>query len=296
MAIELHASQISTFKVCPRFYRYRYVENLAPKAESPKLFVGRGVHAGIAAYYTKQCPLDAYDAWLAENVAKIPPDVPVEEKEKLLQEAELGRKLVGAYVKYAQANDYFEPLVINGKPLIEQEFAVPIYAPDLTTALDGVFHVGRFDGIVRDIKGNIRVLEHKTCRQFPKESELRRKEQGGFYVLAASQLFGVPVNGIIYNLIRKQDPNTAKSPVIARVEIGYNEHQLRAFARKLYNAYRRIASEDAYEPCDGQHCSWMCPYGVLCDAEDDGTDVATLREELFTVVPAESLLAGEEAA
>lgn len=50
MAVEIHASQISAYQTCPRMYRYQYVERLVPRVTSPKLFIGRGCHEGLAAY------------------------------------------------------------------------------------------------------------------------------------------------------------------------------------------------------------------------------------------------------
>jgi hypothetical protein len=286
--IEIHASQISDFKCCPRMYYYRYVEHLVPKARDPKLFVGTGVHVGIAAYYRHEDPLRAYDGWLVTQFAEIG----AEHAQGLAADAALGRKLVAAYVKFAERSDFFEVVYADGAPVIERQFAVPVRDPDTGGELEGVLHVGAFDGVVRDGYGRLWLMEHKTCRNFPSEAELRRREQTGYYAVAASQLFDRPVHGVIYNLIRKVDPDTAKTSVVKRVELLYTEHALRFFARNLYNACRRLMAEGVYDITDGFHCTWRCPYGALCDGEIDGIDTEYIREAMYEVAPIARVLCG----
>jgi len=44
-------SRIQAYHRCPRFYYYRFIENLVPNREAVPLLVGRAVHRGLAAHY-----------------------------------------------------------------------------------------------------------------------------------------------------------------------------------------------------------------------------------------------------
>lgn len=231
--IELHTSQISDYRTCPRLYYFRNVEHLAPKVDSPKLFLGSAVHYGIAAYYTKQDPFEAYDQYTTEFN---------NDDKELIKQIDLGRKLLEAYITFAQARDNFEAVAI------EQQFAVPLWAPDLESTVPGVMHVGRFDGIVRDDYGKLWLLEHKTCASYPSEIELRLNEQAGYYLLAARQLFDEPIIGFVYNLIRKVDPAKAKTPIVERRRVTRTETELKNLVGRLYRVYDQIVNDKNFDP------------------------------------------------
>jgi len=260
-------------------YKYKYVDNIVPRVDNPKLFLGRGVHAGIAAYYEGKDPLKAFDDWLEGAASKIPDDARPADVESIIEPVRLGRKLVGAYVDFARQNDDFEVVAI------EQDFRTPVWSMNPDTCelevVPDVFHRGRLDGVVRDKNGRLWVLEHKTCAQFTNPILLQKSEQTGYYVLACKQLFDEPVVGTIYNLIRKVDPAKARTDMIRRELVPCNDYEVGSYINRLYNAYNRIVTDDIMDPSSGQHCTWMCPYRVLCTGEDDGSDVASVVDELF---------------
>lgn len=273
---EIHASEISTYKTCPRMYRYTYVKSLVPKTPSDKLFVGTGVHKGLAAYYSGEDPIAVYNNWLTAEIERLSQDAWPDQLRELEEKGALGAKLLEAYVKWAQANDSFEVIAV------EQPFSVPIWTPKGRKS-PGVRHVGTFDGIVRDIYGKIWLMEHKTYSQFPNETVLRLDEQAGYYLLAASQLFpNDTVTGVIYNVIRKTNPDRAKSDIIRRYTVIRNYHELSELKKRLYYAYRAIATDKICAPSPGFHCSWKCGYTSLCVAEEDGSDVKALIDALYT--------------
>lgn len=267
---ELHTSQISDYRTCPRLYYFRHVERLAPKTDSPKLFLGSAVHYGIAAYYTRQDPFEAYDQYTTEFSNS---------DSELIKQIDLGRKLLEAYVTFARAKDNFEPVAI------EQAFAVNIFQPCGNTyrKLRGVKSVGRFDGIVRDDYGKIWLMEHKTCSSYPSDVELRLNEQAGYYLLAARQLFDEPITGFIYNLIRKVDPKKAKTSVVERRRVTRTETELASLIGRLYRVYKQITRDKYFDPNPGMHCNWKCAYQQLCLGMEDGIDINPLKEELFEI-------------
>ncbi|BCV23332.1 PD-(D/E)XK nuclease family protein [Gelria sp. Kuro-4] len=278
---ELHASEIVTYNLCPRMYRYQYVDRLVPNVTDHKPFLGRGVHKGLEVYYSSsphnaEAGLAAYVQWIQEETAKMSTDMPPDVAEQYQKDFELGQKMLEHYFSWAQANDGFE--VVS----MEQPFEVPIWTPRGRRA-PKVKHVGRFDGIVRDIYGSLWLMEFKTYSQVPSESDLRLDQQAGYYLVAARQLFpDDTVAGIIYTILKKVDPARAKSEPIYRTWVMRNEHEIEVLRRRLYHVYKRISEDKLFIPTPGQHCGWRCAYKQLCIAEEDGSDVNQLVEAFFT--------------
>lgn len=274
---ELHASQITTYQTCPRMYRYQYVENLVPKVTSPKLFLGKAGHAALAAYYSGKDALEAYEADIQQQLSELEPYASLEQWDEFLSQAELGRKLVTAYVDWAKRNDTFRVLAV------EQSFAVPIFTPK-GRRVPNVAYVGTFDGIAEDVYGNIWLLEHKFYKSTVSETVLRLDSQAGYYLMAASQLYpDRKVIGVIYTIIRKVDPARTRGELIHRHKVLRNGYELEGLRRRLYYLYKQIKSDKLFIPAPGFHCGWKCAYRELCIAEEDHSDVEGIKEMLFTV-------------
>lgn len=273
--LEIHASQISTYKTCPRMYRYQYVDRLVPKVESEKLILGKGGHAALQAHYSGQDAVAAYDAWAQEQLGRFSAVAWPDELEKIESQLALGRKLVAYYVEWAKRNDGFRVLSA------EQQFRVPVWSPK-GRKVKGVWHAGTYDGVAEDVYGNLWLLEHKFYNRFPTETELRLNEQAGYYLLAATQLFpDRTVRGVIYTVIRKTNPDRAKDDVVRRWWVQRNGRELVALRNRLYHAYRAVTTDRTWMPSPGFHCTWQCAYTRLCLAEDDGSDVQELVDAFY---------------
>ncbi len=261
---EIHVSQITDYKVCPRMYMFRYVDRLVPIVKSNKLSLGTGIHVGLAAYYTTKSPataLEYFDVWAeTEGV----------DAENLEEITGLGPSMLEAYFEYSRKNDTFQVLSV------EQSFRVPIWTPSGHTAR--AYHRGTFDGVVRDVWGKLWLMEHKTASQFPSETELRLDEQTGFYLLAATQLYEEQPVGVIYNVIRKVDPKKARSDVVKRIPVLRNSYELDRLRERLYYSYKRIMQDKWFIPSPGKHCAWRCAYQPLCVAMEDGSDYKLMEE------------------
>ena len=275
---KIRVSEITAYKVCPRMYYYRYVCGLVPKSESPKLFLGKGVHAGIAAYYcsgnSRRAALEAFDSWVEDESANLL------NGDALMKDVELGRGLVGAYCDYASAHDNFVPMRHEGEFCIEQPFSVPVW-DEGGNPLDGVHYTGTFDGIAVDAHGNYWLLEHKTASSFPSDITLRLDEQAGFYLLAASMLLPEPPVGVIYNVMRKVMPEKARQAVVKRYHVVRTPYELEQLRKRLYYAYVTITSDKLFMPSPGLHCGWRCAYSQLCVCEHEGVDPQPLVDEFY---------------
>lgn len=65
---------------------------------------------------------------------------------------------------------------------------------------------GKIDGVYRDKKDKLWLIEHKTKSRINEDDlmlQLTMDSQNLFYILAAEIIFGEPVQGVLYNIIRK---------------------------------------------------------------------------------------------
>lgn len=269
--IEVHASQINTYKTCPRMYYFNYVMGLIPKRESTKLLFGRGIHKGLEGYYKKHSPqegMDAYETWLAEQAKNVAP-------EDLADAENLGRALLAEYIDYAQKNDDFVA------ERTEQKFIVPVWKSPGQPS--GVYHAGTWDGVVRDKYGKLWLMEHKTASTFPGELSLKLNRQNLLYLLAAHQIFPEGVRGTVYNVIRKVNPKRARTPVISRTLVPYTSGELLSTRDQLYRVVQDILNEKHYDPNPGFHCNWMCAYTTLCCCMQERVSFDDLVDEMYTL-------------
>ncbi len=285
---ELHTSAVDAFNTCRRMYRYRYVDRLVPVTESAKLSLGSGVHLALAAFYRPQIgqcgllsradlrklgerALAVYDLWADDGRRR--GLVQTEDDERNIYQ--LGRAMVQNYLNFALENDFFEVLHV------EQRFSVPVWTPRLSKARR-VRHEGTYDMVIRLPSGALAIMEHKTASSFPSETTLRLDLQGGFYLLAANQLFDEPIRTVVYNHIRKVDPARARTETVRRSNpILRGSIELDNLRRQLYYVYRQMRQERLFLPSPGLHCNWKCGYSMLCTTEQEGMPTAELLQEFY---------------
>ncbi len=262
---ELHVHQVLEYEICPRMYRYGNVDRLVPLSVSPKLQLGTGFHLGVGAYYLTGDPAraDAVCQVWADDCRAEREDLGQGTSEHDEEAFDHCRRLVASYIEFARQHDNFK--VVS----VEQEFITALWGPD-GRPLDDAYYVGTFDGVVRDSYGVLHLMEHKTARSFPSESQLRLDRQVGFYLLAASQLFNEPVGYVIYNVVQKTSGN------VQRYRVTRTPRQLQDLCYRLHRAYERIRSDKAFDPIPGFHCDWRCAYKPLCLAEEEHADVEFL--------------------
>jgi CRISPR/Cas system-associated exonuclease Cas4 (RecB family) len=279
----VHYSQIQTYDTCPRMYRYRYVDRLVPVSDNPKLFFGTGIHKGLEVFYSTnnaQEALLAYDAWLdtaIEAILERGGDASVTEESSVL-----GKALLEAYMAYAAKEDEFIATHV------EQKFEVPIWS-ERGTPLNVygkiIQHQGTIDGIVRDNYGRLRLMEHKTAKDFPSDLSLQLNQQVSYYLLAANQLFDEQVTQVVYNVIRKMHPKKARSPIIQRKIVTRTPAELHSAKRILARKVFRMLTDRDLDPAPGMHCGWQCAYSALCTAEQAGYCTKETIATAYKVLP-----------
>ena len=207
-------SEIRAFKSCRLKHHLQYNELLASKKPPGYLRFGTAIHAGLEAFHKgedyslAECAFgDSY----TEAVMKLEanPDVELweEDRQEIEQEKQLGWAMLKRYVDF---NASQEPLKVVS---LEQKFTVNLRTP--SGHKSPVKLSGKIDGIIKDIHGNLFLLEHKTAASIDNKyiAKLDLDDQVNTYLWAALEL-GYDVKGVFYNVLAKwipQPPEILKS-------------------------------------------------------------------------------------
>lgn len=269
-------TEIQTYHVCPRMWAFAYKDKLRRKGVKVNLSVGIAIHDALEAYYTGGDAGKAYQATMARELDQMYKDANYtpEQEAKLEEQLDLGYDLIHAYIPWAEEQDseYWEEILYT-----EQSFLIPINEHQAVA--------GRIDMIVRDKWGGVWIVDHKTCSQFPSQTELQMDNQFRIYTWASNYLFpDLRPQGVIYNGIRKTNPARARTPVFKRENIFHIGKEIHAIERGVVYDVGRISTERQmdYHPMQpGRHCSWRCSYQMLCKALEESNHDPSVLETLI---------------
>lgn len=235
--VYLHVSDAKMFRDCRRrwFFASPRMSNLQPNYPDTAFWLGIGVHLALQYYYRNDGKrlgpdrvqlvaeaLTLFSEWSTRNIDDIYDRVKGNIDESKVQDLrdtrELGLAILEHYFDWCPAEDDFRvrhtetdfelPLLYDGKPL------------QFTTKDGRVIEMwirGRIDAVVEKPDGSWWLIEHKTARTISPQLTTfyaLSDEQSGLYVHAAERTFGHPVEGVVYNLLRKKAPaipNTLQS-------------------------------------------------------------------------------------
>lgn len=264
-------SQINTFKSCRKRYQFRYVERLTPKIKSTKLQLGSAVHHALAEFYKDKAPLlESYNLWWEQEIAKIADLIDETAKEEIETKRLLGQKMLEGYKKEYGTKDFEEYEIVD----TEKVFNVPIVNPESNYRSRYFEFAGKFDGLWREKKnGNLWVVETKTIKAWDEDiNTLMLDEQVTAYLWALS-VMNLEIKGVLYNVLRKVDPEKAKTPVYFRTRVYRSRSELEQFQRGLYLLSREMRKCEVFYRNPSFECSWKCPYRSICTC-----DVPEMRE------------------
>lgn len=187
--MRINYSRVQHFQRCPRYYYYRYVENLAEKRIPLPLVIGLGVHRGLAALAT-----GAKNPEIQQEVSKPFTDalrrttwLDAEKEDIVAQQAYATQILLWYQQEYPRESfTWLAPEVEGHVPLGQHEFFF------------------RIDGIV-SMKGLPWLFETKTTSQLsmPFFKKFRLDAQISLYIYAADQSLHIRPKGAIINAICK---------------------------------------------------------------------------------------------
>lgn len=207
---EIHASDMAMFKRCRVLWNYASPlrRNLEVAFPPVFFFLGSGVHAALRAYYEKGVNLVAafklWYWWRLQRYVGDGIDLSPDRRADYAEQAKLGIGMLQHYMKhYPLEKEEFELV------LAESHFDVPIRT--LSGRHSGHYYAsGTFDGVVVDRNGHYWLLEHKTYASVRGQEQFDLTDQAKMYVYAANEQFGLPVQGVVYNVLRKKIPTVPK--------------------------------------------------------------------------------------
>lgn len=212
---DIHISDVQAFKACRRKWDWSSLlrRNLTPVAPYAPFFTGRIVHAALDLYYRYGLhPAYEIDLLVNDETKHLRthyPTIYAANEQSINEQAQFCKDLLAHYVQWA--GSYNNPF--NDRELdfinVEQNFNEPMRTNRGFLARR-MRLAGRFDGVVRHKKDDkLYLWEIKTTKSIDNRlRQLDLEEQADAYALAAQEILGEPIAGIVYTLIRKALPAT----------------------------------------------------------------------------------------
>lgn len=215
--MKISVTAFKAWKDCRRRWFLAHKMGLEPATPQTPLLFGSGIHAALGKYYRKRGGLleDYFRDWMEENIFllkhKLGPSYELFRSE-IDQLLITGLGVLKHYQTWAEAEGRDDFEVID----TEINFEVPV--------ADGLLFKGRIDGLIRMPNGLLWILEHKTASNFGNLEWTAYDAQCTGYVWAAGQLADSPVQGMVFNFLRKEVPQPPK--VLANGMLSKDKRQL----------------------------------------------------------------------
>ncbi len=175
-------SSLSTFRDCPRLYRYKYIDMLVPDKTSESLSLGLLGHNAMEIYYKDGLPaalemLTNFDA---------------DDQDKVLRIGKV-KALLNGYVANYGLQDFDKVLEV------ETEFKIPMVNPETGHKSNKVELVGKID-LIAEKNGENWLIDHKFKGTVGERDFWSINSQMDLYLNAFKEKYNC--KGIIWNIIR----------------------------------------------------------------------------------------------
>lgn len=306
----VRSSERGSFKKCMQLWYWAYVEGIQPANRKPGARdFGTGIHLALAEYYIPgvkrgRSPLDTFREWLESEQAiakakvRVSPEDPEYDPKEFASMEELGLGLLDEYLFAYEGDPHWE-----------------VIAPEIPFQAminNSVINLGTIDLVVRDRNdGAIKIVDHKTCGQFPNFDFLDLDDQCGSYsaiaqtILRHQGLIGPTevVRGMEYNYIRKGKPDdrptnergealnkdgsvSKRQPTplfkrhLVRKTTAEKRRQLDRIAEDAQVMRMAAAGEIPILKSVSRDCTW-CDFFQLCRIDEKGGDIETFKSRMF---------------
>lgn len=285
--IVTHISDVTAYKSCRRRHSWssRYHSNLEPKRPYAPFFTGSAVHYCIEELRSEGvAPLTSLSKYLRNQLVTMRKDQQLwlVERPAIRQQVKLIKAMIEQYMIWARNNRgpfsdaNMEALAhectfgpesdpISGETSNrEKDFPGVLLKSGGKVLWPPVMIAGKFDGLERrKSDGTLWVAEYKTCRGIEERAALlQHDEQATTYVYAASELFGEPVSGIVYTLLRKKAPATPDVLKSGHLSANKNiDTTVAAFRRAIKQHYGTAATEAFIQKQYGEVLANIAAFG-----------------------------------
>ena len=198
-------SMWSLFRNCRKAVEWRYLEQLVQLTRDRNLHFGSLIHECLQTWHQRRD--------LAEVMAQVDRLCPNRlQDENQRRDWHLAVAMMKAYAAHYAA-DEFEIVAL------EKTFEGPIVNPATGAPSRSFVLAGKVDGVVR-IGGDYFVLEHKTAAQLDSDylERLWTDFQITIYSYYVEQTMGIPITGILYNVLVKAKLQQSKGETEAEYQ------------------------------------------------------------------------------
>lgn len=257
-------SKLSTYKECPRKYKFRYIDGLKRTGQTVEQFLGTCVHSSFEALYenlqkgrlmSEEAVLGVFEEAWDKDVAGVVPQPDDTEAWK-----SVGRQCVTNYYRE------FRPFTNDTTNAVERRIGFDL-------VLDGQKYrvEGFIDRLASGKDGAFEIHDYKTAKNLPNQAHVDEDWQLAIYELALRSewpKFDGPVR-LIWHYVRH-----GRSLVSTRTK-----EQLAALEAEVRGVIRAIKADHDFKPVESNLCGW-CEYKPLCPLFAHGVELEKLTPEL----------------
>jgi len=201
-SVRISVSDLQSFHACPRSW-YWYRKYGGPKLPEIPLFLGSGVHAGLEGYYrnnrSAEKGLEAFEVWQTRSVRSIAEHLGsywTISRDPFENAVNLARKMLANFFEYDEVE----------KPELLQGEIVSVETKLEHEILPGVTIVMKSDLVLRDGRGHLWLVDHKTYSREPDAQALDIDDQLTAYAYLQTVLTDEMPYGILHNVLFKAVP------------------------------------------------------------------------------------------
>ncbi len=217
----IHISEVGTYKKCRRLWEWsgRNKGNLEPRKLYSPFFVGNALHHCLEQLNSDGTPPHLSLFGFLRNELSVRRHLPLWEFErpKIRKDTTLIRAMLAQYVAWVHQYrgpyndaelDYLCHEMRFGQ--VDDTGVDPVGLIPLRAGgqilLPIVYLAGKLDGLARHTPEGLLITEYKSCRSVVERVKLLpHDEQATTYCFAAQEIFGEPVQGVLYTLLRKKE-------------------------------------------------------------------------------------------
>lgn len=273
-------SEIDTYRQCRFKHQLAYLERWQTDDVAPALSRGSLFHAVMEKHYlTQGAAIEVGEAPTAEDLfLAVAPLLYEEDTANQTEEQELVEWIYRGYVECYKLDPMWEVIAVEQR--------IEDWLPTARGTRSTFKMAGTADLIVRDwsMGGGLWIVDHKTCRDLPKDKDLDMEDQTAIYAFLLLRA-GLDIRGAIYNHCRTyklktremdMDERFKRTPTV-RTPTEIETCALEALDL-MREAYRRRG--DAPRSPNMDTCRWKCNFTEACLAGRKAGTAQRTREFL----------------
>lgn len=276
----ISASALRAFD-CRLKWFWSYCQGYQRVVPKTSLALGRLVHEALDVWYAEQTdPVALFRERAEEELEGIDAQW-ADEKEELAEAFELGEAMLAGYLE-EYPDDHAQWDILATEHRLEKRIPTP------NGGLSQCWLVARLDGLIRDERGRVWVLEHKTYSRKPSGDYLAMDQQMTIQTWLGQDLAGTlgiddEVVGVIWNGLRKQAPSKrVRNPLFMREYLFRSQPQIEWALTRAYQVYREMRNPEVIYPEPDMIRCTMCDFQQSCQELQRDGDWEFLMDTQYT--------------